>query len=54
VLRILIALKNPSPWPGLNPQPLGPVTSRLTTTPPRRLYIDEYGDDHVDGVRLRL
>jgi hypothetical protein len=35
VLRIFIALKNPSPWPGLNPQPLGPVTSTLTTTPSR-------------------
>jgi hypothetical protein len=32
----LIALKNPSPWPGLNPQSLGPVASTLTTTPPRR------------------
>jgi hypothetical protein len=31
-----IALKNPSPWPGSNPQPLGPVASTLTTTPPRR------------------
>jgi hypothetical protein len=38
VLRILIALKNPSPWPGSNPQTLGPVTSTLTTTPPRRQY----------------
>jgi hypothetical protein len=28
-------LKNPSPWLGLNPQPLGPVASTLTTTPPR-------------------
>jgi hypothetical protein len=37
VLRIFIALKNPSPRPGLNPRPLGPVTSTLTTTPPRRL-----------------
>jgi hypothetical protein len=37
VLRIFIALKNPSPWLGLNPQPLGPVASTLTTTPPRRL-----------------
>jgi hypothetical protein len=37
VLRIFfIALKNPSPWPGLNPRPLGPVASTLTTTPPRR------------------
>jgi hypothetical protein len=37
VLRTFIALKNPSPWPCLNPQPLGPVASTLTTTPPRRL-----------------
>jgi hypothetical protein len=34
VLRIIIALKNPS-----NPQPLGPVASTLTTTPPRRLRV---------------
>jgi hypothetical protein len=32
-----IALKNPSPWPGSNSQPLGPVASTLTNTPPRRL-----------------
>jgi hypothetical protein len=37
VLQIFIALKNPSPRPGLNPRPLGPVVSTLTTTPPRRL-----------------
>jgi hypothetical protein len=36
VLRIFIALKNPSPRPGLNPRLLGPVASTLTTTPPRR------------------
>jgi hypothetical protein len=36
VLRIFIALKNPSPRPDLNPRPLGPVESTLTTTPPRR------------------
>jgi hypothetical protein len=36
VLRICIALKNPSPLPGLNPRPLGPVACTLTTTPPRR------------------
>jgi hypothetical protein len=36
VLRIFIALKNPSPWPGSNTQPLGPVASTLTTTPPRQ------------------
>jgi hypothetical protein len=37
VLRIFIALKNPSPFPGSNPQPLGAVASILTTTPLRRL-----------------
>jgi hypothetical protein len=39
VLRIVTALKNPSPRPGLNPRPLGPVENTLTTTPPRRLTI---------------
>jgi hypothetical protein len=34
VLRIFIALKNPSPWRCSNPQPLGPVASTLITTPP--------------------
>jgi hypothetical protein len=37
VLRIFIALKNPSPWLGFNPQLLGPVARTLTTTPPRLL-----------------
>jgi hypothetical protein len=36
VPRIFIALKNPSPWLGSNQQPLGPVASTLTTTPPSR------------------
>jgi hypothetical protein len=36
VLWIFITVKNPSPPPGLNPWPLGPVASTLTTTPPRR------------------
>jgi hypothetical protein len=35
VLRIFIALENSSPQPGLNPWPLGPVASTLTTTPLR-------------------
>jgi hypothetical protein len=39
VLRIFIALKNPSSQPGLNTRPLGPVASTLTTTPPRRLTL---------------
>jgi hypothetical protein len=29
------AFKNPSPWLGSNPRPLGPVASTLTTTPPK-------------------
>jgi hypothetical protein len=32
VLRIFIGFKNSSPWPGFNPQSLGPVASTLTTT----------------------
>jgi hypothetical protein len=36
VLRIFITLKNLSPQPGLNPRPLGPVASTVTTTPPKR------------------
>jgi hypothetical protein len=34
VLRIFIDLKNQSPWPGSNPQPLVPVANTPTTTPP--------------------
>jgi hypothetical protein len=37
VLQIFIALKNTSPWPSLNPRPLGLVASTLTTTTPRQL-----------------
>jgi hypothetical protein len=33
VLRIFIALTNPSPWPGSKPQHLGPVARTLTTIP---------------------
>jgi hypothetical protein len=36
VLQIFIALKNLSPWLGLNLQPLGPEVSTPTTTPPRQ------------------
>jgi hypothetical protein len=36
MLRIFIALKNPSPWLGSNRQTLGPVASTITTTAPRR------------------
>jgi hypothetical protein len=41
--RIFIALKNPSPRPCSNPQPLGQVASTLTTTPPRRLSSGRLG-----------
>jgi hypothetical protein len=34
VLRIFIALKNPSPWPGFEPAIFG--SSGQATTPPRR------------------
>jgi hypothetical protein len=40
VMRIFIALKNPSPWPGSNPRPLVPVATTLITTPPMRLLRD--------------
>jgi hypothetical protein len=36
VLRIFVALKNPSLRPGLNSRPLSQVANTLTTTPPRR------------------
>jgi hypothetical protein len=36
VLRIVIALKNPSPRLGFNPRPLCPLESTLISTPPRR------------------
>jgi hypothetical protein len=40
VLRIVIALKSSSPWPGSSPRCLGPVASTLTTPPPpRRLEV---------------
>jgi hypothetical protein len=39
VLRIFIALKNPSPRPRLNPRPFGPMAITLTTTPPRWLSV---------------
>jgi hypothetical protein len=43
VLRIFIALKDPSPRPNLNPRPLDPVASTLTTTSSRRLYCQLLG-----------
>jgi hypothetical protein len=42
VLRIFIALKNPSPRSGLSPRPLGPVASSLTTIPPRPQASDTF------------
>jgi hypothetical protein len=36
-LRIFIALKNPSPRTGLNPQTFGPMASTLSLTTPRQL-----------------
>jgi hypothetical protein len=44
VLWILIVLKNPSLWLGLNPLPLGPVASTLTITSPRQ-HSD--GESHI-------
>jgi hypothetical protein len=47
VLRIFVALKNPSPWPDLNPRTLGQMTSTLTARPPRPLnglYIVVYDE----------
>jgi hypothetical protein len=42
VLRIFIAIKNPSRLPGLNTRPLGPVASTLTTTPHRQRWALRY------------
>jgi hypothetical protein len=39
VLQIFITLKNPSPRLGMNPRPLGPEASTLTTVLPRWLKI---------------
>jgi hypothetical protein len=39
MLQIFIALKNPSPWPDLNPRPLGPVSRTITITPLSRLWV---------------
>jgi hypothetical protein len=52
VLRIFIALKNPSFWPVSNPQHLGLVASTLTTTPPRRLA-EAWPKLSVDAWRRR-
>jgi hypothetical protein len=38
VLRIFISLQNLLPRPDLNPRPLGPAASTLTTTLPRRSF----------------
>jgi hypothetical protein len=39
MMRIFIALKNPSPSPSLNQRTLGPMASTLTIIPPRLLRI---------------
>jgi hypothetical protein len=39
VLRIFIALKNPSPWPGFNPQSLGQHTNHYTTKATQAVHI---------------
>jgi hypothetical protein len=43
VLRIFIALKNPSPWQGSNPQPLGPMASILLVLNSERYYEGIHG-----------
>jgi hypothetical protein len=35
LLRIFIALKNPSSWLGFSPRTLGALASTITTIPPR-------------------
>jgi hypothetical protein len=52
VLRIFIALKNPSPRPGLNPRPLSPVASTLITTPPRRPRASSWLSSAKSSVRM--
>jgi hypothetical protein len=52
VLRIFIALKNPSPWPDSKLQTLGPVVSTLTTIPPRQLDLREVGFVSMDCSHL--
>jgi hypothetical protein len=37
VLRIFVALRSPSPRPGLIPLTFGRMTNSLTITPPRRI-----------------
>jgi hypothetical protein len=51
VLRIVIAIKNPSLRPGLNPRLLGPVASTLTITPPRRLSYPIGKEGPFPGVK---
>jgi hypothetical protein len=54
VLRIFIALKNPSPWPGSNPQPFGSVASTPKTTPPRQLLKCYFCDNQFIASNLTL
>jgi hypothetical protein len=44
VLWIFIALKNPSPSPGLNLRTFGPMTSTLTITAPRQMEESLHAD----------
>jgi hypothetical protein len=57
VLRISVALKNPLPRLGLNPQTFCPVESTLTITPSRRHEIPCYfaaNEFNVSGVSVHL
>jgi hypothetical protein len=52
VLWIFIALKNPSLGQGLNPQPLGPMASTLTTTQLRQLECSYFDAVHLCSSAL--
>jgi hypothetical protein len=51
VLRIFIALKNPSPWPVSNPRPLSPAVRTLTTTP---LMFQNSVDKNIHNILLSM
>jgi hypothetical protein len=56
LLGIFIAIKNPSPRPGLNPRTLGPMASTLTITPPMTplleisTMVSQLQSDFVNGA----
>jgi hypothetical protein len=52
VLRIFIALKNPSPRPGLNPQTLG-LTASTVTRPKGRGFKPGQGDAFLKAIKIR-